>query len=280
VKVSVLTALLLSGAACAQAAQPPAGMINTYDLAEYAGQLYGLPPHLMAALVRQESVGNPYALSPVGAMGLTQLMPGTAREMGVNNPWDAWQSALGGAKYLRQQLLTFRRLDLALAAYNAGAGNVRKYGGIPPFTETLGYVNSVMNYYNGYVAGAAPQAFNTPLSSGGAQPPAASRKSAAAVSSPQGGKVPPVSSAAPTQAALVAPTVVTPTPVAQATRSQAPAPAQSGIPQTQRQAFTLNSTPLTSPSQGTVGPAAGRFSMITSPLMTTSVPDGQDSDQP
>ena len=146
-----------AGAASIPAA--PAGLTNTYDLAERAGQLFGLPPQLMRALVKAESQGNPYALSKAGAMGLTQLMPGTARDLGVRNPWDAWENAWGGAKYLSQQLKTFRRLDLALAAYNAGAGNVQTYGGVPPFAETQAYVVKVARFYQEFLAGApAPYA--------------------------------------------------------------------------------------------------------------------------
>lgn len=146
-----------AGAASIPAA--PAGLTNTYDLAERAGQLFGLPPHLMRALVKAESQGNPYALSKAGAMGLTQLMPGTARDLGVRNPWDAWENAWGGAKYLSQQLKTFRRLDLALAAYNAGPGNVQTYSGVPPFAETQAYVVKVARFYQEFLAGApAPYA--------------------------------------------------------------------------------------------------------------------------
>lgn len=120
--------------------------VNYYDLAERAGQLYGLPPRIMSALVWQESRANPYAVSSAGAIGLAQLMPGTARDLGVN-PHDPWENVLGGAKYLRQQWDRFRSWPLALAAYNAGPGNVLSHGGVPPFKETVDYVEKVLGRY-------------------------------------------------------------------------------------------------------------------------------------
>lgn len=118
-----------------------------YTLAEQAGQMHGLPPGLMSAVVRAESSGNPHAVSRVGAIGLAQLMPATAQQMGVN-PWNAWENVYGGAKYLSQLIRRFKRLDFALAAYNAGPGRVRSYAGIPPFKETQIYVKRVLGYYN------------------------------------------------------------------------------------------------------------------------------------
>ncbi|MFC5849447.1 lytic transglycosylase domain-containing protein [Deinococcus petrolearius] len=120
--------------------------VNYYDLAERAGQLYGLPPKIMSALVWQESRANPYAVSSAGAIGLAQLMPATARALEVN-PHDPWENVLGGAKYLRQQWDRFGSWPLALAAYNAGPGNVLTYGGIPPFKETVDYVEKVLGRY-------------------------------------------------------------------------------------------------------------------------------------
>lgn len=109
---------------------------------------YGLPTNIFAALVKVESNGNQKAKSSAGAIGLTQLMPATARELGVN-PYDAADNLRGGAKYLKQQYDKYGRWDLALAAYNAGPGNVDKYGGIPPFKETQSYVKRVLNYAGG-----------------------------------------------------------------------------------------------------------------------------------
>lgn len=104
----------------------------------------GVPAGLLDALVGQESRYRVGALSPKGAMGLAQLMPGTARQLRVTDPWHPVENLRGGAKYLRLQLEEFGRVDLALAAYNAGPGHVRRRGAIPPFRETLNYVLQIM----------------------------------------------------------------------------------------------------------------------------------------
>jgi hypothetical protein len=105
---------------------------------------YGINPAVFAALVRQESGNDQGQRSPAGAIGLTQLMPATARSLGVN-PYNARQNLEGGAKYLRQQLDAFGGdIRKALAAYNAGPGAVKKYGG-PPFAETQNYVKSILS---------------------------------------------------------------------------------------------------------------------------------------
>jgi soluble lytic murein transglycosylase-like protein len=105
----------------------------------------GIDPALLKGLVSQESGFDPNARSGAGALGLTQLMPGTAASLGVTNPLDPAQSLQGGAKYLREQLDRFGGdARLALAAYNAGPGAVARYGGVPPYSETQNYVNSVM----------------------------------------------------------------------------------------------------------------------------------------
>ncbi len=116
----------------------------------------GIDPALLKGLVSQESGFDPNARSGAGALGLTQLMPGTAAGLGVTNPLDPVQSLQGGAKYLRQQLDRFGGDEkLALAAYNAGPGAVAKYGGVPPYRETQNYVTNVLSKaasYRGAIA--------------------------------------------------------------------------------------------------------------------------------
>lgn len=107
---------------------------------------YGIPAGLLGALVRAESGGNARAQSGAGAIGLTQLMPGTAKSLGVN-PHDPRQNLEGGAKYLSQQLKRFKSVPKALAAYNAGPGAVQKYGGVPPYNETQTYVKRLTGYW-------------------------------------------------------------------------------------------------------------------------------------
>lgn len=113
---------------------------------------YRLPPRLLQALVWQESRFNPMAISPAGAAGLAQLMPATARELGVTNRHDPAQNVDGGARYLRQMLDRFGAIHLALAAYNAGPGAVSRAGGIPRNRETPGYVRSVIQRWMAYSA--------------------------------------------------------------------------------------------------------------------------------
>lgn len=121
---------------------------NAYDhLIRVAAARHGVDPALVKAIIHTESAFNPNARSPVGAMGLMQLMPGTARDMGVSNAWDPVQNIEGGVKYLAWLQRQFRNRDHVVAAYNAGLGNVRKHGGIPPFRETQNYVRSVNSRY-------------------------------------------------------------------------------------------------------------------------------------
>ena len=111
-----------------------------------------LDPHLIHAVISAESAFNPRAVSHAGAMGLMQLMPGTAKRFGVQNPFDPVANINGGARYLRWLLNHFKNdLKLALAGYNAGENAVKKYGHkIPPYKETQTYVGRVLRFYNHY----------------------------------------------------------------------------------------------------------------------------------
>jgi len=113
-----------------------------------ASERWGVNPALVHAVITAESNYDPEAMSHAGAMGLMQLMPGTARRFGVNDPWDPQQNVHGGTRYLRELLDRFRSLKLALAAYNAGEGAVEQYGNqVPPYSETQGYVDKVMSLF-------------------------------------------------------------------------------------------------------------------------------------
>lgn len=113
------------------------------DHARAAARRHGVPEDLFLRLVRQESGWNPGAISSKGALGLAQLMPATAAQLGVN-PADPGQNLEGGARYLAMQYRAFGSWRLALAAYNAGPGAVIEHGGIPPYAETQGYVTAIM----------------------------------------------------------------------------------------------------------------------------------------
>ena len=113
------------------------------DLFVKAGAKYGVSPKLLAAVAKVESGYNSHAVSKVGAQGLMQLMPSTAKGLGVHDSFDPEQAIMGGAKLLARNLKEFKSVPLALAAYNAGGGAVHRYGGIPPFAETQAYVPKV-----------------------------------------------------------------------------------------------------------------------------------------
>lgn len=135
---------LLQNAVNAAGGQKPTDMDEIF---QRAASQYGVPVNLLKAVAKTESGFDPDAVSRSGAQGVMQLMPSTAASLGVQNPLDAEQNIMGGAKYLSDML---NRYDgdttLALAAYNAGSGNVAKYGGVPPFAETQAYISKVMDY--------------------------------------------------------------------------------------------------------------------------------------
>jgi soluble lytic murein transglycosylase-like protein len=137
-----LTAPTPTGATSALAAGTPFA-----DQITAAARRNGVDPALLAGLIKQESGFNPNAVSPAGARGLTQLMPGTAAGLGVGDPLDPAQAIEGGARYLAGQLRRFGGdTARALAAYNAGPGAVQRYGGVPPYAETQNYVRRVQAY--------------------------------------------------------------------------------------------------------------------------------------
>jgi soluble lytic murein transglycosylase-like protein len=134
-----------------QSATLPAGPVRPIKVSSAianAAKRNELDPALLSAVIRQESGFAPRAVSSAGAMGLMQLMPETARELGVRDPFDPEQNVDAGAKYLRGLIDRYHgRLDLALAAYNAGPGAVDKYHGVPPYPETQSYVRNILSAY-------------------------------------------------------------------------------------------------------------------------------------
>jgi len=126
------------------------GCVDLDAIFDAAGQKYNISPDLLKAVAKVESNFKADATSPVGAMGIMQIMPGTAKYLGVDDPYNPEQSIMGGAKYLKEQLDRFEGdVELALAAYNAGWPAVKKHGGIPPFRETQAYVPKVLGYMGG-----------------------------------------------------------------------------------------------------------------------------------
>ena len=132
-------------------AEKSPGMKTDYShYIQKAAQKYEIEPELIHAVIRTESNGNHRAVSRKGAMGLMQLMPSTANDMNVGNPFNPEENIDGGTKYLRYLLEKFNgNLTLAVAAYNSGPTTVERYGNIPPIAETRQYVNKVFTFYNG-----------------------------------------------------------------------------------------------------------------------------------
>jgi len=119
-------------------------------LAEKIARRYSVDPELVKRIIEVESGWNPYAVSRKGAMGLMQIMPKTAKELGLRNPYNPEENIDAGVRYLKYLFRMFGDLKLALAAYNAGPAAVKQYGGIPPFYETINYVNKILYGYKGF----------------------------------------------------------------------------------------------------------------------------------
>ena len=142
-----VTTYAVPGATLIRTTSKPAASrgVTAYDdlIRQYAGQ-HGVSADLVRAVIQAESGFNPRALSPKGAMGLMQLMPATARDLGVSDPFHPGENIRGGVRYLARLLERFKQdVELALAAYNAGPARVDQYDGVPPFRETRDYVRKI-----------------------------------------------------------------------------------------------------------------------------------------
>jgi soluble lytic murein transglycosylase-like protein len=134
------------GVAVTSAASVSRAVIDRYVRAN--ARATGVDPELIEAIIANESGFDPRATSRTGARGLMQLMPETAASLGVVDPYDPAQNVRGGTRYLRTLLDRFGDVELAVAAYNAGAGAVERYGGVPPYAETQNYVRNVLSRYH------------------------------------------------------------------------------------------------------------------------------------
>jgi soluble lytic murein transglycosylase-like protein len=143
------------GAAVFNSNAPVSGTVPQYvaSVIAEAAHTHGVDPRLVAAVAARESAGNPNARSRVGACGIMQLMPATARFLGITDIFDVRQNVFAGTRYLRTLLDTFHGdLDLTLAAYNAGPGAVQRYNGVPPYAETRAYVKHIRQAYEASLA--------------------------------------------------------------------------------------------------------------------------------
>ena len=138
-----------------EAQENPDAFIKKYDdLIENAAEKFSLEPSLVKAVIKAESGFDHRAVSKKGAQGLMQLMPGTADEMEVDDPYNPEQNIFGGSRYLSNLMDRYKNdMKLVLAAYNAGPDKVDQYNGVPPFKETRTFIEKVMNYYNDYKSG-------------------------------------------------------------------------------------------------------------------------------
>src|SRR5262245_36048227 len=144
-----MTTYEVPGTASVRASRPAIGPSRYDETIEEQATRNGVSPDLVRAVIQAESAFNPIAVSSKGAMGLMQLMPATAREYGVTNPFDSKQNITAGVRYLKSLLVRYDdNAELALAAYNAGPGNVEKYGDVPPFRETQQYVKKITSATN------------------------------------------------------------------------------------------------------------------------------------
>jgi soluble lytic murein transglycosylase len=131
--------------------RPQVSRVRHYDgLIQRASRRHGVPAALVKAVIHAESAFDPKAVSPKGAMGLMQLMPATAEELGVVRPFHATQNVYGGTRYLRSLHNRYGSWTHTLAAYNAGPSAVDQYRGVPPYSETRQYVKRVLSYYRRY----------------------------------------------------------------------------------------------------------------------------------